>query len=150
MTEHSAEIAELAAALSAAQAEFSAIPKGSDNDFFKSKYADLADVIKGAAPVASKHGLSVTQWIGFDDKGEPDAIEGAAAKGVVDAAERDGRLVVAARPFVPASAQAPASFGTLQSIGAQLYTQWLAPFEAVSLLLLVAMVGAVVVAKSRV
>ena len=51
-------------------------------------------------------------------------------------------LVVAAQP--------PPSFGTLQSIGAQLYTQWLAPFEAVSLLLLVAMVGAVVVAKSRV
>ena len=49
-----------------------------------------------------------------------------------------------------ANAGAAASFGTLQSIGAQLYTQWLAPFEAVSLLLLVAMVGAVVVAKSRV
>jgi NADH-quinone oxidoreductase subunit J len=48
------------------------------------------------------------------------------------------------------AAAAPPSFGTLQSIGAQLYTQWLAPFEAVSLLLLVAMVGAVVVAKSRV
>ena len=52
--------------------------------------------------------------------------------------------------FVPLKADAPASFGTLQSIGAQLYTQWLAPFEAVSLLLLVAMVGAVVVAKSRI
>jgi len=59
-------------------------------------------------------------------------------------------LVVAARPFVPVSAPVPPAFGTLQSIGAQLYTQWLAPFEAVSLLLLVAMVGAVVVAKSRV
>lgn len=45
---------------------------------------------------------------------------------------------------------AGSTFGTLQSIGAQLYTQWLLPFEAVSLLLLVAMVGAVVVAKSRV
>ena len=44
----------------------------------------------------------------------------------------------------------PPTFGTLQSLGAQLYTQWLLPFEAVSLLLLVAMVGAVVVAKSRV
>jgi NADH-quinone oxidoreductase subunit J len=59
-------------------------------------------------------------------------------------------LVYAAQPFVPAAAPTPANFGTLQSIGAQLYTQWLAPFEAVSLLLLVAMVGAVVVAKSRV
>jgi len=59
-------------------------------------------------------------------------------------------LVIATTPFAPANAPTPASFGTLQSIGAQLYTQWLAPFEAVSLLLLVAMVGAVVVAKSRV
>jgi NADH-quinone oxidoreductase subunit J len=59
-------------------------------------------------------------------------------------------LVVAMRPFAPVSAPAAAGFGTLRSIGAQLYTQWLAPFEAVSLLLLVAMVGAVVVAKSRV
>jgi len=59
-------------------------------------------------------------------------------------------LVSATSGFVPANAPPPASFGTLQSIGAQLYTQWLAPFEAVSLLLLVAMVGAVVVAKSRV
>jgi NADH-quinone oxidoreductase subunit J len=58
-------------------------------------------------------------------------------------------LVVASRPFIPLGAPPPPGFGTLQSIGAQLYTQWLAPFEAVSLLLLVAMVGAVVVAKSR-
>jgi NADH-quinone oxidoreductase subunit J len=41
-------------------------------------------------------------------------------------------------------------FGTLAAVGATLYTQWLLPFEAVSLLLLVAMVGAVVVAKSRI
>lgn len=43
-----------------------------------------------------------------------------------------------------------ATFGTLKEIGAVMYTQWLFPFEAVSLLLLVAIVGAVVVAKSRV
>ena len=42
------------------------------------------------------------------------------------------------------------SFGTLAAIGAEIYTRWLLPFEAVSLLLLVAMVGAVVVAKSRI
>jgi NADH-quinone oxidoreductase subunit J len=46
--------------------------------------------------------------------------------------------------------EAANSFGTLRLIGAQIYTQWLLPFEAVSLLLLVAMVGAVVVAKSRI
>lgn len=42
------------------------------------------------------------------------------------------------------------TFGTLAALGQILYTQWLFPFEAVSLLLLVAMVGAVVVAKSRI
>jgi NADH-quinone oxidoreductase subunit J len=43
-----------------------------------------------------------------------------------------------------------ATFGTLKELGAVMYTQWLFPFEAVSLLLLVAIVGAVVVAKSRI
>ncbi len=43
-----------------------------------------------------------------------------------------------------------ATFGTLKELGAVLYTQWLFPFEAVSLLLLVAILGAVVVAKARV
>ena len=70
--------------------------------------------------------------------------------GVVTAIGLCVGLVSASWNFVPIGADPPASFGTLQSIGAQLYTQWLAPFEAVSLLLLVAMVGAVVVAKSRV
>ena len=43
-----------------------------------------------------------------------------------------------------------ASFGTIQKVGEVMYTQWLFPFEAVSLLLLVAIVGAVVVAKPRI
>ncbi len=42
------------------------------------------------------------------------------------------------------------SFGTIQHLGEVLYTQWLFPFEAVSLLLLVAILGAVVVAKPRI
>jgi NADH-quinone oxidoreductase subunit J len=41
-------------------------------------------------------------------------------------------------------------FGTLEVIGQVLFTRWLLPFESVSLLLLVGMVGAVVVAKSRI
>jgi NADH-quinone oxidoreductase subunit J len=49
---------------------------------------------------------------------------------------------------VPVEAQA--TFGTMASLGQVIFTQWLFPFEAVSLLLLVAMVGAVVVAKSRI
>lgn len=46
--------------------------------------------------------------------------------------------------------EAQASFGTMATLGQTIFTQWLFPFEAVSLLLLVAMVGAVVVAKSRI
>lgn len=41
-------------------------------------------------------------------------------------------------------------FGTLKTVGMAIFSTWLLPFEAVSLLLLVAMVGAVVVAKSRI
>ena len=41
-------------------------------------------------------------------------------------------------------------FGTIKEVGQVMYTQWLFPFEAVSLLLLVAIVGAVVVAKPRI
>jgi NADH-quinone oxidoreductase subunit J len=42
------------------------------------------------------------------------------------------------------------SFGSIQHLGEVMYTQWLFPFEAVSLLLLVAILGAVVVAKPRI
>ena len=42
------------------------------------------------------------------------------------------------------------AFGTIAQVGQVLYTQWLFPFEAVSLLLLVAILGAVVVAKAKV
>jgi NADH-quinone oxidoreductase subunit J len=41
-------------------------------------------------------------------------------------------------------------FGTVKAVGRILFTQYLLPFEATSLLLLVAMVGAVVVAKQRI
>jgi NADH-quinone oxidoreductase subunit J len=43
-----------------------------------------------------------------------------------------------------------ADFGTVKAVGRVLYTQYLLPFEATSLLLLAAIVGAVVVAKERI
>jgi NADH-quinone oxidoreductase subunit J len=43
-----------------------------------------------------------------------------------------------------------ASFGSLGTLGQLVYTSYLLPFEAVSLLLLVAILGAVVVAKARI
>ena len=44
----------------------------------------------------------------------------------------------------------PPDFGTVKAVGRLLFTQYLLPFEATSLLLLVAIVGAVVVAKQRI
>jgi NADH-quinone oxidoreductase subunit J len=44
----------------------------------------------------------------------------------------------------------PAGFGSIETLGRVVYTAYLFPFEAVSLLLLVAIVGAVVVAKARI
>lgn len=58
----SAELGELVTALSAAQGEFSAIPKTEENPFFKSKYADLATVVGRTSSIISKHGLAVAQF----------------------------------------------------------------------------------------
>ena len=66
---NSPEINELAAALVAAQAEFSAVPKGSTNPFFKSKYAALPDVVQHAGPVLAKNGLAISQHITQDESG---------------------------------------------------------------------------------
>jgi len=63
------EINELAVALVSAQGEFSAVPKGSVNPFFKSKYAGLPEVVASASPVLAKHGLAVSQFIGIDLEG---------------------------------------------------------------------------------
>ena len=94
--------------------------------------------------------LFVIMLLSLADPVPPGKITFGRVMGVVCAVGLGVLLSYASWNFVPIGADPPASFGTLQSIGAQLYTQWLAPFEAVSLLLLVAMVGAVVVAKSRV
>ena len=65
-------IGALAEALAAAQGEFEAVPKTAENPFFKSKYADLPDVVLAASPILSKHGLSVTQLPDYD--GEHDLL----------------------------------------------------------------------------
>jgi NADH-quinone oxidoreductase subunit J len=58
-----------------------------------------------------------------------------------------GGAGVFAPPNWPATA---ADFGTVKGVGQVLFTNFLLPFEATSLLLLVAIVGAVVVAKERI
>ena len=58
----SEEIGELAAALAKAQGSMQSIKKGSNNPFFGSAYADLADVVEAVKPHLSENGLAVTQW----------------------------------------------------------------------------------------
>lgn len=57
----SESIKELATALAKAQAEIENASKSSVNPHFKSKYADLAEVLNTVRPVFSKHGISVIQ-----------------------------------------------------------------------------------------
>ena len=62
----SESIAALAAALAKAQGEMENASKNSQNPHFRSKYADLAEIINTVRPVLAKHGLSVTQFPSFD------------------------------------------------------------------------------------
>jgi NADH-quinone oxidoreductase subunit J len=61
-------------------------------------------------------------------------------------------LVIRAIAEVPIQQMRPvaADFGTVKAVGKLLFTQYLLPFEATSVLLLVAIVGAVVVAKQKI
>ena len=60
--EKSESIKELAIALAKAQGEMGSATKGSTNPFFKSKYADLADVINALKHPFSQNGLSYCQF----------------------------------------------------------------------------------------
>lgn len=62
----SEELNELGTALAQANIELSNPKATSDNPFFKSKYADLAEIINVSRPVLSKHGLSVIQTPSYD------------------------------------------------------------------------------------
>jgi hypothetical protein len=61
--------ASIAEALAAAQAELTDPPKDSINPHFKSRYADLATVLKTVRPVLSKHGIALTQTTRVEDDG---------------------------------------------------------------------------------
>jgi alpha-L-fucosidase len=65
--QHSESLKELATALAAAHGEIENATKNSTNPHFRSKYADLAEIINTTRPVLSKHGLSVVQIPGFAD-----------------------------------------------------------------------------------
>jgi hypothetical protein len=60
-------IDKLAEALAKAQGEFSIARKNKDNPFFKSRYADLAEVIEACRDALCTHDLSVTQTTDFHE-----------------------------------------------------------------------------------
>jgi len=59
--------AALFAALALAQSEVENATKGSVNPHFKSRYADLAEVLNTVRPVYSRHGIAIVQSTGFSD-----------------------------------------------------------------------------------
>jgi len=61
MITKSPDIALLSAALLAAQKEIAPVIKDADNPYFKSKYADLGQIIELTRPILNSHGLSVSQ-----------------------------------------------------------------------------------------
>lgn len=63
----SPSLAKLAPALAAAQGELEDATKSSVNPAFRSKYADLAEVLQTLRPILSKHGLGLVQTVGFYD-----------------------------------------------------------------------------------
>lgn len=58
--------ADLFAALAKAQTEIENASKKSSNPHFRSKYADLAEVLNTVRPVLAKHGISILQSTEFD------------------------------------------------------------------------------------
>lgn len=65
----SEDLNELFAALAKAQVDLPMANKSKKNGHFKSKYADLADMIKAAQTVLGQHGLAVSQYVSTEDNG---------------------------------------------------------------------------------
>ncbi len=100
--------------------------------------------------------LFVIMLLSLTDTGPLVQLTPSRAAGALAAVAVFSALIVALKklpdvaPGWTADPSQVARFGTIQYLGEVLYTKWLFPFEAVSLLLLVAIVGAVVVAKPRI
>lgn len=64
------EVGELYSSLAKAQLEMEVAKTDSINPFFKSKYSDLAGIVKASRPYLSKNGLAVIQRVLPDSKGQ--------------------------------------------------------------------------------
>lgn len=94
--------ATIAEALAAAQAELTDPAKDSINPHFKSKYADLATILKTVRPVLSRHGIAVTQTTGITDAG---------AVVLITALMWRGESIVGRYPVAPVKAD-PQGYGS--------------------------------------
>lgn len=88
---------ELYAALAEAQAEVENASKNSANPHFKSKYADLAEVLNTVRPVFAKHGLSILQSTEFN---------GSLVSVSTAVAHKSGGIVTSTASCVPAKSDA--------------------------------------------
>ncbi len=66
----SPNLQDLFAALAKAQADMHTAGLNSENPYFKSNYADLAEIVKASRPCLTKNGLSVIQQILPNDDGQ--------------------------------------------------------------------------------
>ena len=64
---HSEQLNEIATALAIAQGEIENASKNSSNPHFRSKYADLAEILNTVRPVFAKHGIAVVQSPSYAD-----------------------------------------------------------------------------------
>lgn len=87
----------LFAAIAVAQAEVENATKDSTNPHFKSKYADLAEVLNTVRPVFSKHGLSLVQSTSFD---------GAMVSVTTALCHKEGGFITSTASCVPAKTDA--------------------------------------------
>ena len=95
------EIGELAKALACAQGELENASKNSSNPHFKSRYADLAEVLNTVRPVFAKNGISVTQ--------HPDCTDGIV--------EVETMLLHASGQYLVSSVKIPISKIDAQGVG---------------------------------
>lgn len=69
-TSRSTELNELFSALAKAQADMQSARMASTNPYFKTKYADLEEIVNASRPCLTKHGLTVIQQIMTHDDGQ--------------------------------------------------------------------------------
>lgn len=66
----SSEMKDLFAALAKAQSEMSGASLNKENPYFKSRYADFAEIVRASRPALTKYGLGVMQEIKITEDGQ--------------------------------------------------------------------------------